>query len=53
MRYVPPRLLDRDTVRAVATALDALDVEVLRTRFDPDAMTASCRTASPSTPPVA
>lgn len=36
-----PRLLDPDTVRAVATALDALDVEVLRARFDPDAMTAA------------
>jgi hypothetical protein len=39
--YGPPRLLDRDTVRAVATALDALDVKVLRARFDPDAMTAA------------
>ncbi|PSK67919.1 hypothetical protein B0E53_00190 [Micromonospora sp. MH33] len=39
--YGPPRLLDQDTVRAVATALDALDVEVLRARFDPDAMSAA------------
>ncbi|MEV4481497.1 YfbM family protein [Micromonospora coxensis] len=39
--YGPPRLLDPDTVRAVATALDALDVEVLRARYDPDAMTAA------------
>ncbi len=39
--YGPARLLDPDTGRAIATALDALDVETLRTRFDPDAMTAA------------
>ncbi|MCI4066073.1 YfbM family protein [Micromonospora sp. R77] len=39
--YGPPRLLDRDTVRAVAAALDALDVETLRARFDPGAMAAA------------
>lgn len=37
--YGPPRLLDRATVRAVATELDAIDVETLGARFDPDAMT--------------
>jgi hypothetical protein len=39
--YGPARLLDPDTVRSVTTALDALDVEMLRARFDPDAMTAA------------
>jgi hypothetical protein len=39
--YGPARLLDQDMVRAVATALDALDAGVLRARFDPDAMTAA------------
>ncbi|WMF04560.1 YfbM family protein [Micromonospora robiginosa] len=39
--YGPPRLLDRDTVRAVAAALDALGVETLRARFDPGAMAAT------------
>lgn len=39
--YGPARLLDQSTVRAVATALDALDVEVLRARFDPEAMAAA------------
>lgn len=39
--YGPARLLDQSTVRAVATALDALDVEVLRARFDPAAMAAA------------
>lgn len=33
--YGPPRLLGPDTVRAIAAALDALDVEALRARFDP------------------
>jgi hypothetical protein len=36
--YGPARLLGRDAVRAVATELDALDVETLRTRYDADAM---------------
>ncbi|WP_247663876.1 YfbM family protein [Micromonospora sp. U21] len=39
--YGPPRLLDPDTVRAIATALDALDVETLSAHFDPDAMAAA------------
>ncbi|MGW4293215.1 YfbM family protein [Micromonospora chersina] len=39
--YGPPRLLDPHTVRGVAGALDALDVEVLRARYDPDALTAA------------
>jgi Domain of unknown function (DUF1877) len=39
--YGPARLLDPDTVRAIATALDALDVETLRARFDPEAMAAA------------
>ncbi|MEH0937814.1 YfbM family protein [Micromonospora psammae] len=39
--YGPPRLLDEDTVRAVATALDALDADTLRARFDPGAMAAA------------
>lgn len=39
--YGPARLLGAETVRMVATALDALDVETLRARFDPDAMVAA------------
>jgi Domain of unknown function (DUF1877) len=39
--YGPPRLLDPETVRAVAAALDALDTETLRARFDPAAMRAA------------
>jgi len=39
--YGPARLLDPEAVRAVATGLDALDVETLRARFDPDAMAAA------------
>jgi hypothetical protein len=39
--YGPARLLDPDAVRAIATALDALDVQTLRARFDPDAMAAA------------
>lgn len=39
--YGPPRLLGSDTVRAIAAALDALDVEALRARFDPQAMAAA------------
>ena len=39
--YGGPRLLDRDAVRTVATALDALDAKVLRVRYDTDAMTAA------------
>lgn len=39
--YGPPRLLDPHTVRAIATALDALDAETLRARFDPQAMAAA------------
>ncbi|AGL19284.1 YfbM family protein [Actinoplanes sp. N902-109] len=37
--YGPARLLDADTVRAVAAGLDAVDADTLRARFDPDAMT--------------
>ncbi|MEN3614350.1 YfbM family protein [Plantactinospora sp. ZYX-F-223] len=36
--YGPARLLDPATVHAIATALDALNVETLRARFDPNAM---------------
>ncbi|MDG4780721.1 YfbM family protein [Micromonospora sp. WMMD961] len=36
--YGPARLLGPDAVRAVATELNALDVETLRTRYDADAM---------------
>ncbi|GAA2188068.1 hypothetical protein GCM10009848_27660 [Micromonospora lupini] len=36
--YGPPRLLDVETVRVVAAALDMLDVDTLRARFDPDAL---------------
>ncbi|MFE9201163.1 YfbM family protein [Micromonospora sp. NPDC007230] len=39
--YGPPRLLDPDSVRAIATALNGLEVETLRARFDPGAMTAA------------
>ncbi|MFC5004373.1 YfbM family protein [Dactylosporangium cerinum] len=39
--YGPARLLDAATVTRVATALDALDVETLRSRFDPAAMSAA------------
>jgi histidyl-tRNA synthetase len=39
--YGPARLLNPNTVRAVADALDALDVETLRARFDPAAMAAA------------
>ncbi|MCW6003471.1 YfbM family protein [Micromonospora sp. CPCC 205371] len=39
--YGPARLLRPATVRMVATALDALSVETLRARFDPDAMAAA------------
>lgn len=36
--YGPARLLSSDKVRAVAVALDAIDVDTLRSRFDPDAL---------------
>ncbi|MEO3931024.1 YfbM family protein [Micromonosporaceae bacterium B7E4] len=36
--YGPARVLGPDAVRAVATELDGLDVETLRTRYDADAM---------------
>jgi hypothetical protein len=39
--YGPARLLHPATVRTIATALDALNVETLRARFDPDAMAAA------------
>lgn len=39
--YGPARLLDAETVRVIATALDTLDVDTLRARFDADAMTAA------------
>lgn len=39
--YGPARLLRPEAVRAVAAALDPLDIETLRTRFDPAAMTAA------------
>jgi hypothetical protein len=39
--YGPARLLRPETVRAVATALGALNVETLRARFDPEAMAAA------------
>ncbi|MEU2662184.1 YfbM family protein [Micromonospora sp. AMSO12t] len=39
--YGPARLLDPNTVRVIATGLDAMDVETLRARFDPDAMAAA------------
>ncbi|WP_330441212.1 YfbM family protein [Micromonospora sp. NBC_00821] len=39
--YGPARLLGVETVRVVATALDMLDIDALRARFDPDALTAA------------
>jgi hypothetical protein len=39
--YGPARLVDPDTVRAIAAGLDALDVETLRARFEPGAMKAA------------
>lgn len=39
--YGPARLLCPETVRTVAAALDALDIETLRARFDPHAMAAA------------
>lgn len=36
--YGPPRLLSPERVSEVAHALDDVDVETLRARFDPDAM---------------
>jgi hypothetical protein len=38
--YGAARLLSPDTVAAVAAGLDRLDLETLRTRYDPDAMAA-------------
>ena len=39
--YGPARVLDPDSARVVATELDALRVETMRARFDPDAMAAA------------
>lgn len=39
--YGPARLLRPETVRTVAAALDAVDIETLRARFDPHAMAAA------------
>jgi hypothetical protein len=39
--YGPARVLDPASVRVVAAELDAMDVETLRARFDPDAMAAA------------
>jgi hypothetical protein len=39
--YGPARVLDPESVRAVAAELDAMDVETLRARFDPNAMAAA------------
>ncbi|MER7002836.1 YfbM family protein [Dactylosporangium sp. NPDC000555] len=39
--YGPARLLRPDAVRGIAAALDGLSIEVLRARFDPQAMTAA------------
>ncbi|MET8463587.1 YfbM family protein [Micromonospora zamorensis] len=37
----PARLLGVETVRLVATALDMLDIDTLRARFDPDTLAAA------------
>jgi hypothetical protein len=39
--YGPARLLRPEAVRTVAAALDVLNVQTLRTRFDPDALAAA------------
>lgn len=39
--YGPPRVLTPDQVATVAAALEALDVPVLRARYDPDALSAA------------
>jgi hypothetical protein len=39
--YGPARLLSAESVRAISAALNALDVETLRARFDPGAMAAA------------
>ena len=39
--YGPARVLDPVSVRAIAAELDAMDVETLRARFDPNAMAAA------------
>ncbi|SCF18005.1 protein of unknown function (DUF1877) [Micromonospora viridifaciens] len=39
--YGPARLLDAETVRAVSTALDTLNIDTLHARFDANAMTAA------------
>jgi hypothetical protein len=39
--YGPARLLPAEAVETVAAALDALDMQTLRARFDPDAMAAA------------
>ena len=39
--YGPARLLSSDSVRVVAAALDAIDLETLRNRFVPEALAAA------------
>jgi hypothetical protein len=39
--YGPARVLGAESVRAIAAELDAMDIETLRARFDPDAMAAA------------
>ncbi|WP_067502290.1 YfbM family protein [Actinoplanes sp. TFC3] len=39
--YGPARLVEPATVRTIAAGLDAWDIEALRSRFDPAAMTAA------------
>ncbi|TYC19202.1 DUF1877 family protein [Micromonospora sp. MP36] len=39
--YGPARLLDAETVREISTALDTLDVDTLRARYDVKAMMAA------------
>jgi hypothetical protein len=39
--YGPARVHGLESVRAIAVALDPMDVETLRARFDPDAMAAA------------
>lgn len=39
--YGPARVIAPEPVRAIAAGLDAMDVETLRARFDPDAMAAA------------
>jgi hypothetical protein len=39
--YGPARVLGAESVRAIAAGLEAMDVETLRARFDPNAMAAA------------